>query len=344
MKTLICIIFLALTHLGFGQEFLPISSVDALRTFAVEQAGYVSASIQSNIQVGENSGDFVAITDPSVAKIEKAIREMPLSIKVANPKDSLHVFASVYSNPDPNGAGFDNLFYSTKKTFALVLQNGVYTLPKGFGDVELVLADEIPIMIKDANSAQMNMLNDAGETIAAQSVRVENGRMYFPRKLAGKNAILTVQTLFEQPNGTYIQDQLFWNVKNGGKITTQYFATPLNASIKNMVTITDAQTNVIVPTTKGLGENKTLEFTSTKTVTAFTSFQTSENKWFVGAWVRKSKETEWVYYPGMMTSYYMYIQFQVTPGVYYIIPKWNPQDLTPPVEPWVTPTYEGGIG
>ena len=173
------------------------------------------------------------------------------------------------------------------------------------------------------------------------SLRVENGKVYFPRKLAGSKAILTVQTYSQNISGDEVQNQLFWNVKNGGMITTQYFSTPIAASIKGIVTTTDAHVNVIVPTTEGIGENLTLEFSSTKKATGFASFATSEGKWFEGAWVRKSKETEWVFYLSLPNGNYKYVAFPVSAkGVYYVIPKWKSGDLTPLPEVWVPPVYE----
>lgn len=316
----------------FAQDLPMIRSKDALRTYALEQSANAAASINTSLPSDAHSWDYVQIEEPTASGISNAIRGMSMSVDVANPNDWLYLWAGAY-----NAEG-DPLFTGWKQ-FHLVNGKGGYVLPDGYGDVTLILFDNIPIRVDGAQSATINILDSNGQTIMGAPVRVENGKVYFPRQLAGTNAVLAVYTGGEKGGG---QGWLYWNVNNGSKVTPEHFNIALNATVQGIVSFTDeANVWVAVPTTNGIGNNLTVEYKSTGKAYIGAVFHTTEGKWFTGAWVRKAGESHWTPYTATIGEKAVFINIPMQQGVYYIVPTWNPGDLTEPADPWYPP-YDGG--
>ncbi|MDE1941247.1 MAG: hypothetical protein KGI66_03965 [Patescibacteria group bacterium] len=307
-----------------------IKSEDALRVYALGQCANASASVGSALPSGNESYGYVPVSESTAAGISNTIAGMNLSIDVVNPKDSLYAWAAVYN------ADGDQLFNGYHQ-FWLVNGKGGYSMPDDYGNISLKLYDYIPVRIANAQSAFIDILNDAGQTQAEINLNVYNGKVYFPRQLAGSNVVLAV---YAYSSGT--GNWLYWNGKDGSQINPQHFAVALKTSIQGIVSLTDTNVYVTVPTTNGIGYNLTAELKSTGKQWLGVSFVTSEGKLFKGAWVLQAGDTQWT--PYTLTGGAEYFAIPVQQGVYYIVPVWDPQDLTEPADPWYPPYNGGGKG
>lgn len=323
----------------FAQDLPMIQSKDTLRTYALEQSADVAASINASLPVGNDSYDFVPVSEPTAEGISNTIAGMNLSVDVANHNDPLFIWAGAYNvDGDPLFTGW--------KQFWLVNGKGGYALPDGYGDVTMELFDNIPIRVGGAQSAIINIKDSNGQTIMGASVRVENGKVYFPRQLAGTNAILSVYVTGSKEVGP---GWLYWDVSNGSKITPEHFGVTLKTTIRGVVSAKDTASNhtntvtLVVPTTNNIGENLTIEYKSNGRGLLRLFSWTSEGKWFKGAWVRKAGTEQWIPYTATVTAppTAVFIEVPVQSGIYYVVPSWDPQDLTEPADPWYPP-YDGG--
>lgn len=317
-----------------AQDLPMLRSKDALRTYALEQSANAVASINAALPVGNETYGYVPVESPTAVGISNTIRHINLSVNVANPNDYLYIWAGAYnSDGDPLFTGYHQ--------FKLVNGRGGYALPPDYGDVTLALYDEIPIRIDGANQAQLTIQNENGETQLGTSLRVQNGKVYFPRQLAGTNAILSVRV--EGGKGDAPERWLYWNVNTGSHIQPEHFGITLKATIQGIVSVTDNNVMVPVPTTNSIGQNLTAELKVTANRNVLSSFWTTEGKWFVGAWVRKAGTSQWQYYAATAFKDAGVMGFLISaqPGIYYIIPAWNDGDLIEPADPWYPPYGEG---
>ena len=311
----------------YAQDLPMIGSKDALRTYALEQAANVAASISTSLPVGNNSYGYVPVSEATASGISNTIAGMNLSVDVANPNDSLFIWAGAYnSDGDPLFTGYNQ--------FNLVLGKGGYALPADYGNITLGLYDNIPIKVNGAQQAIVDILGPNGQTEAEYSLNVQNGKVYFPRQLAGTNAILAVFTnsaTAGSPGGW-----AYWNVGNGSSIQSQHFNVTLNSPIQGIVSFTDANVFVTVPTTNSIGNNLTAEFKATGKELVSVSFWTTEGKWFKGAWVRKAGTSQWQQYIAVVDKSAGMMDFALpitATGIYYIIPVWSAGDLIEPADP-----------
>ena len=317
----------------FAQDLPMLRSKDALRTYALEQSANVAASINASLPVGNNSYGYVPVEEATASSISNTIRGMNLSVDVANPNDSLFVWAGAYNaDGDPLFTGYHQ--------FSLVNGKGSYALPPDYGDVTLTLFDNIPIKVNaDAQSAIIDILGPDGKTQMEYSLDVRNGKVYFPRQLAGTNAMLAVYISGSKGVGP---GWLYWNVNNGSQVNPEHFNVTLKPTIQGVVSVTDlANVWLSIPTTNGIGNNLTVEYKSTGKSWVGASFYTTEGKWFTGAWVRKAGTSDWVPYTATIGEKAVFINIPIQQGIYYIVPTWNPGDLTEPADPWYPP-YDGG--
>lgn len=311
-------------------------SKDALRTYALEQVESVAVSINTFLPVGNNSYGFAPV-EPTAEGIVNTIRHMNLSVDVANPNDYLFVWAGARNSDG-------DLLFTGYHQFKLENAKGGYTLPENYGDVTLGMSDSIPIKINGAVSASVHFRDGNGEVYSSAPLQVYNEKVYFSPKLAGANATLLVFT--EGGKGDAGGGWLYWNVGNGSSIRPEHFAINMKAIIQGIISVTDrANVVVAVPTTNSIGNNLTVEYKSTGKAFIGASFYTTEGKWFTGAWVRKAGTSDWVLYPATIGGKAVYIDISMQPGIYYIVPTWNPGDLIePPSEPWSPPVYQGEKG
>ncbi len=343
MKRTIALTLTAAFALNLNAQDLPmLRSKDALRTYALEQSANVAASINASLPVGNNSYGYVPVEEATASGISHTIRGMNLSVDVANPNDSLFVWAGAYNaDGDPLFTGYHQ--------FSLVNGKGGYALPPDYGDVTLTLFDNIPIKVNNARSAILAILGPDGKTQMEYSLNVQNGKVYFPRQLAGTNALLAVYTSGGKGDAS---GWLYWNVGNGTSVQPEHFNVTLKSTIQGVVSAVDqGEIFVSVPTTNSVGYNLTLELRSTSVARTLSlaSFQTTEGKWFRGAWIRKAGTSDWSWnnalpdvYPGGKQVMAVYV-YQTT-GVYYVVPVWNDGDLAEPADPWYPPYYGGGKG
>ena len=325
-----------------AQDLPMLRSKDALRTYALEQAANVSAQINASLPVGNNSYGFVPVESPTASGISNTIHDMSLSVDVANPNDSLFVWAGAYNaDGDPLFTGYNQ--------FSLVSGRGGYALPPDYGDVTLTLYDNIPIKVDGAQSAFIDILNANGQTEAEYSLNVQNDKVYFPRQLAGTNAILAVFT--NSMTGISPGGWVYWNVGSGSSVQPEHFNVTLKPTIQGVVSVADqGEILVSVPTTNGIGYNLTLELkcTSAARTLSLASFQTTEGKWFRGAWIRKAGTSTWSWSDSLPDVYpngkqVMAVYVYQTTGVYYIIPVWNDGDLVEPADPYYPPYNGPGV-
>jgi len=319
-----------------AQDLPMLRSTDALRTYALEESARVTASINASLPVGNNSYGFVPVESPTAEGINNTIRHINLSMDVANPNDYLYTWSGVYSSDG------DPLFTGSKR-FKLENAKGGYALPVDYGDVTLVLYDEIPIRIANAQSAQLTIQNSKGETEFGTSLRVSNGKVYFPRQLAGTNAVLSVSVLVPAKGDGSVEQWLYWSVRTGSSIKPEHFTVNLKTTIQGVLSITDDNVMVPVPTRNGIGTNITAELKITANRSTLLSFWTTEGKWFKGTWVRKAGTSQWQYYPAVVFKEVgvMGVLLNMEIGIYYSIPDWNDGDLVEPSDPWY-PSYYGG--
>ncbi|MEX0931213.1 MAG: hypothetical protein WDZ88_00520 [Candidatus Paceibacterota bacterium] len=317
MKKIIMMVTLLVTLSAsalFGRESLSmIRSQDALRTYAIEIADVVGVSVRTAVS---NNGSSVSrkVLGTTTEGIIGTIRSVPLTVTVTNPDDPVFLYASVSSS---NG----HPLFSGSKSFKLDSSKGVgYVLPKGYGDVVLRMEQNIPITMKGVRHVAFYYKNEEGEVVARQYLTVSGNQIFFPSRLAGKNAILVAHT----EEGVY-----HWDVATGTRIFTEKYDVSANSSIEGITTVFHSDFWVEITTQGGVGKNTTVEFiTAQRSGLVNGSFYTSEGRWFTGAYVRKAGTTEWVHYPALYDSQSVYINFSVQKeSVYYVIPEWKEGDL-----------------
>lgn len=308
---------------------LPIGSKDLLRTYAIEQSSQITAQIGTTIPTGGDRYQYTSVLKNTAAGISNTIAGMLLSIDVANPNDWIYVYNAVYNEDG------DTLF-SGSKHFKLENGKGGYALSVGYGDVPLNLSHTVPIKVDAVRYAYISIMGENGQTQQMESVEVRDGKIYFPRSLAGENAILSL----------LIGDEWHhWSVQNGSYINPEHFNINLTSGIEGISSFKDQNVIVRIQTKNGVGKNQTAEVEVTGKSLITASFFTNEGKWFQGAWVRKAGATELVYYPAVVDERLsmMLIHIPVQAGVYYIIPDWHEADLVEPEDPYYPP-YDGGGG
>jgi len=313
------------------QQPLPmLISRQALKTYVEEQAATVLSAINTVFPSDNQNYGFVEVKEKTAAGIIDAIHGVSMSVDVVNWLDPLYLQASAF---DKDGvqllSGFSQ-FYLVPNPY------GGYSMPKDYENVKLKMCKNPPVTIPGAQSAFVDVLGDNGETIAQHSLQVgENGKVFYPEQLAGENAILVV----------YSNNQwLYWNIRSGMPIQpTEFVGLRLNPSIEGVVTMTDSDVLVAVPTSNRNGTNLTAELKVTKTgQNPEVSFWTTEGSWFQNAMVRKAGESEWVLYTPVLNRDRGLISFRLelpAIGTYFIIPTWENGDLVEPYDPYVPPVY-----
>jgi hypothetical protein len=316
---------------SFGQK-LPIGSKDELRTYALEQSRSVSVSVGTQLPAGTNSYKYVQLESSTMACISNTILKTKLVLDIVNPKDSFYIWVYV-SNSD----GFP--LFTGMNQFNLVQTNGAYSVPTGYGNVVLDLYENIPLPIDGgAQWAEVAFIGADGKTYNFSSLQVWDNKLLFPRQLAGTNAFLVV--------GTASGGIKYWNVSNGQVLDPQEFDVLPSVIIRGIVPIMDGNIVVTVPTTNGVGQNLSVEYTSTKSQLVAISFYTSEWKWCKTVKIRKAGEKDWTTYSLILdsTGEYYYVNLQFDVGVYYVVPVWDPADISGLPDPWYPPYYYDGGG
>lgn len=303
---------------------LPITSKSDLSTYAVEQAAWVSVGIGTSVPAGNNAGAFVPV-DKSVSGVPSfkstigTIVKQDLSIADVNPNDPLFAYIYVYN------ADYDLLFMGWHQ-FNLVNGKGGYTMPQDYGEILIDLADNIPIKIPGVQSAMVDLLNGSGQSGPSYSLTVQNDKVYFPRQLAEQNILLEAYV------GSGWQ---FWDSADGSTVSPEKYAEDFDPSFDGILTYTDEDFIVTLTTQNGVGENMTVEYTSTIAQTVFPTFKTSEGKSPQKILMRQSGTSEWNVVVGRVP---------VGVGVYYFVPVWDASSLTEPSDPWYPPSNGGGKG
>ncbi len=334
ITTLFALIFFAFNL--SAQDLSMIRSKDALRTYALEQSSIARASIYTSLyDTGNDSYKSVRVSESTAAGIISTIHGMDLSVNVVNPNDPLYIWAGVYN------ADGDELFFCYRQ-FYLMNGKGGYTLPPDYGNITLNLSENIPIKVNNAQSAFIDILDDNGNSKDRHSLYVQNGKIYFPRQLAGTNAIVGVYISGVKGVDSSWQ---YWNVNNGSKVNPEHFGFALKPSIRGVVSIADADSiQVAVRTENGIGDNITAEYKSTSKAWVGASFYTTEGKWFIGAWVRKAGSSDWTYYKAVVGGKSVSVNIPMLQGIYYVVPNWNDGDLIEPADPYYPPYEEEGKG
>jgi len=334
-KTIVGMLMAVFCASLLAQDLPMLRSKDALRTHALEETAMVSASIGATLPVGDNAFDHVPVESSTAEGIMNTIRNMKLSVDVVNPLDYLYTGAGAYNSDG------DQLFYGHHR-FKLVNGEAGYVMPPDYGVVTMELNDRIPIRIAGATSSIITILNAQGEAQSSSSLRVYNGKVFFPEPLAGTNAILSV---FVTGGKAESSGWRYWNVATGKSIIQKRFSMTFRPTIEGVLSFKDSHVMVQVPTTNSIGQNMTAEFMSSGTGSIIVSFWTTEDKWFNGAWVRKAGTDQWQYYSTTVFESVGLMGFllDVHMGIYYIVPSWDDGDLIELGNPW-EPTFEGGKG
>lgn len=330
MKKIVMIVAVFALFIGVnssGQK-LPIGSKDELRIYALEQSKSVSVSLGSQLPIGTNSYKYVQLESSTVACISNTIIKTKLTLDVVNPKDSFYIWVYVYGSD-----GYP--LFTGMNRFDLVEKNGSYSVPADYGNVVLDLFDSIPLPIDGgAQWAEVAFTGSDGKIYNSANLQVWNGKLLFPRQLAGTNAVLVVG----MANGI----QKFWNISSGQVMDPQSYDILPNVTIRGIVPITDGNIVVDVPSTNGVGQNLSVEYNSTKNQLVAISFYTSEGKLCKTVKIRKAGDNNWTAYPLILdsTGEYYYVNLQFGVGIYYVIPVWDPIDFSGLPDPWYPP-YNG---
>jgi hypothetical protein len=323
---LVAVLFMSLSSLG---QKLPIGSKAELRIWALEQSKAVSVSVGAQLPAGTNSYKYVQLESSTVNGISNTVLKTKLSLDATDPKDPCYMQVCVYgSNGFPLFSGM-NQFY-------LVENKGSYTLPPGYGDVTLSLCDNITLPIDgQAQWAEAAFTGSDGKICNFSGLQIWNGKPVFSWKLAGTNAFLVV--------GMSDGSIRYWNVSNGQTIVPQTLDVVPATIITGIIPMTDGNVVVNIPTTNGIGQNQSVEYTSTKNQLVALSFYTSEGKWAKAVKIRKSGSNDWTTYSMVLdsTGKYYYVNLQFGVGVYYAVPVLDPADLTELADPWYPPYIYG---
>lgn len=316
---------------GLAQDLPMIQSKDALRTYAIEQADHTWVWIGTSTPSNEDSWSYEPVKHRTAAGICDALSSMSMSLDVINSNDWIYINSGAYNvDGDP--------LFVHNKAFLLVEGKGGRVLPDDYGNVTLTLAEFIPIRIEGIQAAIIQLLDSNGRVFTSDSIRVRDGKIYYPRQLTSTNAVLSV---YGKKDG--VMGWRHWDVMTGAKITPKNYDVAFKPTVQGIVSYKDVKhVWVSVPTTNGVGNNLTVEYqSSTQSWTAF-SFYTTEGKWFTGAYVRKAGTSEWIKYPARVVENAVTFEAPLSQGVHYVIPIWARGDLTEPADPW-HPSWSGGV-
>jgi hypothetical protein len=331
IRTTLSVLLLFITmSVAHAVQFLPIGSKAELRAYCIDNAHSVSAGMGSYLPLGNMANGYVELSQRTPEGISNTIRNLKLRIEVPNPQDWIYENGNVF---DKDGY---QLFWATKQ-FKLEAAKGSWKLPSDYGDLLLDLVDEVPISMPGVTYAFITIQNDYGETIDSQRIRAENGKIFFPWRLAHARAILATyvedgkgvtggETEVGQPGWSY------WNVESGAPITPEKFDVTIKAGMNGSLSFTDVSHVHIPVQTKGTyGINPTATYTSSGKQWITVSGKTSEARWFIGLKVRQAGTLEWA------TSYDVkvnpqngsrYIEVPIyASGVWHFVPIWNEGDF-----------------
>jgi len=322
------VIMLFMCMNSFGQK-LPISSKDELWVYALEHSKSISVSVGSQLPVGTNSYKWVQLESSTLACISNTIIKTKTGLDVVNPKDSFYIWVHVYGSD-----GYP--LFTGMNQFNLVEKSGSYSVPAGYGNVILDLFDNIALPIDGgAQWAEVAFPGSDGKTYNFAGLQTWDGKLLFPRQLAGTNAFLVVGTA----NGVK-----FWNISNGQVLCPQSYDILPSVTIRGIVPVTDGNIAVSIPSTNGVGQNQSVEYTSTKSQLTSISFCTSEGKWCKLIKIKKAGDKNWgdpLPLTSDSTGAYN-VNLQLDAGIYYVIPIWSPDDLSGCLDPWYQPYDNGG--
>jgi hypothetical protein len=311
---------------------MPIGSLSALRAYAIESARQFDVSVSSSTSV-EYGSAYRTWSDPvSGAELLKLVAASDLrNFSVANPKDGVWLYANVGSRDG------DTLF-SAYKDLQPRLIGSTWSLPSDAGNLKLVLANEIPIPVDGAVYALLKG-NDAvtGQTVDYQQVRVENGKVYFPKSKAGDPS-MTLWVMLDQ--GINVPwKALVYSAKDGTAVAPVSLPLALNPGIEGLYTFKNSFPGIItVPSSGGVGINPTIELTVDypAAIIVYPNVMSSEAKYPVGYWMKKQGVEGWTKLIGPNPA------VNVSSGVYYLVPEWRAIDFKDPVQPYYPFQGDGG--
>ncbi|MFA6459513.1 MAG: hypothetical protein WCV79_03945 [Candidatus Paceibacterota bacterium] len=343
-----------------AQNLTMVTSEDALRSYAFEQAAHVAISVSSALPLGNYAYSYSAVQTASAAGVQQAVRNANIiAISMAVPTDTIFIWIGVY---DKDG----DLLFGGYRNIRLLPTPFGFVLPPDYGTVELTLADNVPIKISGASSAMYSARDQNGNLASQNSLRVSNEKVFFPKQFAAKEILLAVYVSESSPTekGGAPMTWYYWNVVDGSRRTTVDLAMNFDVKYPDLV-IANKGVVEVIKTTNHVGNNLLVELTCEKTTEASFFFAVEDTVigqfeqfgggtlWngeyhlFTGILVRESGSSEWKLFPAMEnTAPASWVELEFDAGTYYIIPTWSEGHLvSPPKPPYVPPSYpDGGKG
>ena len=318
---------------GFPASLPFLTSVAALRAYAAEQARTADIQIESKGLASGGSHFFGSSWDEPTnqAGIGSHFSRWQYQLEMVNPKDAVTFRGWIRSSE------WENLFVSWDTSVQPEIDaEGNYKVPQPY--LYFRLADEIPVRIgRDANWARVSQVDENGQTVGEEYLRVQDGKVYFRPGFAGKGILIVTDN--EGRNYAY-------DLRQGGlRIDTeQVLFNGAYAFLDGMYSYYDPQRIVIrVWSWNGVGQNPTLEVNMSTPTDAVSvvevSISTKEEARANGYMVRMMGEKEWLFYPASDGSALL----PFMSGTTYVVPVWNPEEFREP-DPVPQPDYGVGKG
>lgn len=332
IAALLCAFFLnGIVSFADVPQTMPIGSLAALRAYAIESARQFDVSVNSSASV-EYGSAYRTWNDPvSGAELLKLIASSNLqNFSVENPRDGVWLYGNVGTKDG------DTLFFGFKDLQPRLV-GSVWSLPSDAGNIKLVLADEIAIPVPGVVYATLRGKDPVtGRTIEYQQVRVQNGKVYFPKAKAG-DPLMTLWVTVDQGINTPWKNLVF-STKDGSAVTPVSLPVTLNPTIEGLYAFKNWIPVVTVPSVSGVGLNPTIELTIDypAAIILYLNVISSESKYPVGYWMKKQGGAGWTKLIGPNPA------INVGSGVYYIVPEWKDVDFKDPAQPYYP--YQGGGG
>jgi hypothetical protein len=319
-----------------------LSSRASLRAFAGEQSRYANMNMYSK---GFAYNDSIGLgwswdTPYTMPQIREELGRWQYAVSLINPADRIRVNGNIY-----NAEG-DMMFqsYDSYITPELISEKGgaEYRIPRPY--LSFRMADRIPFRLdKSIKWARVSFLGEDGQTVFVADLETDgNGKFWINPNLAGAGMV----ELHDNVGATYVYD-----LHQGGIRTEMYgaqFDGPY-AWVDGMYSFENPDNiTFTIYSWRGQGENPTFEINMTEKSNVGLSLKTREGALPIGYNIRKQGDAlqEWqsVVVPKESAGA---INVPLGPGVYYIVPIWNPEEFRESVywgEKGGTPVVNGGGG
>ncbi len=303
-----------------------LSSKAALRIFAIESARATFLELSSPGMINPSWSTGTGWSDSlKVQEVLNHFNALKITIPMANVEDYVHATATINTL-------MGRTLFTAESWSKPSLVKGGYELPQmWFG---FTIAKFVPVKLdRSIHTARARYINDYGQTVGDPiNLDVVNGELEFQSDLAGQ----VILELWDNNANAYEYDL---RQPDGRRINVEQVAYNGSMSyLDGVYGLTDPSTiDWNVWSWNGIGQNPAFEVTVTAKGWLPISVHSNEDATAIGYLLRAKDAADWTQYP--VATGAKFGQLPMLPGVWYIVPVWNPSEFKEPA-----PDIGGGGG